>query len=126
MSGERITRLFELGAEPERRSWVERYLNFMEERGTPVAHLPIVGKKPLDLWKFYTAVREIGGLAMVNRWGSFCCQEANRSAQGSLVLLDSQNMKKVPEVEVGFTSTALQKKQRRDLAGRLEGRGILT
>lgn len=71
MSGERITRLFELGAEPERRSWVERYLNFMEERGTPVAHLPIVGKKPLDLWKFYTAVREIGGLAMVNRWGSF-------------------------------------------------------
>lgn len=90
MSGERITRLFELGAEPERRSWVERYLNFMEERGTPVAHLPIVGKKPLDLWKFYTAVREIGGLAMVNRWGSFCCQEANRSTQGSLVLVDSQ------------------------------------
>lgn len=67
MSGERITRLFELGAEPERRSWVERYLNFMEERGTPVAHLPIVGKKPLDLWRLYTAVREIGGLAMVKK-----------------------------------------------------------
>lgn len=69
VSGERITRLFELGAEPERRSWVERYLNFMEERGTPVAHLPVVGKKPLDLWKLYTAVREIGGLAMVNHRG---------------------------------------------------------
>lgn len=65
LSGERITRLFELGVEPERRSWVERYLNFMEERGTPVAHLPAVGKKPLDLWKLYIAVREIGGLAMV-------------------------------------------------------------
>lgn len=65
LGGERITRLFELGAEPERRSWVERYLNFMEERGTPVAHLPAVGKKPLDLWKLYTTVREIGGLAMV-------------------------------------------------------------
>lgn len=51
--------------EPERRSWVERYLNFMEERGTPVSHLPAVGKKPLDLWKLYIAVREIGGLAMV-------------------------------------------------------------
>lgn len=37
----------------------------MEERGTPVAHLPAVGKKPLDLWKLYIAVREIGGLAMV-------------------------------------------------------------
>ena len=67
VSGERITRLFEFGVEPERRSWVERYLNFMEERGTPVSHLPAVGKKPLDLWKLYIAVREIGGLAMVTR-----------------------------------------------------------
>ncbi|XP_073339905.1 AT-rich interactive domain-containing protein 1B-like [Pagrus major] len=67
LSGERITRLFELGVEPERRGWVERYLNFMEERGTPVAQLPAVGKKPLDLWKLYIAVREIGGLAMVNK-----------------------------------------------------------
>ncbi|KAF3701377.1 AT-rich interactive domain-containing protein 1B [Channa argus] len=67
LSGERVSRLYELGVEPERRSWVERYLTFMEERGTPVAQLPIVGKKPLDLWKLYMAVREIGGLAMVNK-----------------------------------------------------------
>uniref|UniRef100_A0A8C3FZB8 AT-rich interaction domain 1B n=1 Tax=Cyclopterus lumpus TaxID=8103 RepID=A0A8C3FZB8_CYCLU len=67
LSGERITRLFELGVEPERRGWVERYLTFMEERGTPVTQLPTVGKKPLDLWKLYVAVREIGGLAMVNK-----------------------------------------------------------
>ncbi|MED6233310.1 AT-rich interactive domain-containing protein 1B [Ataeniobius toweri] len=39
----------------------------MEERGTPVPQLPFVGKKPLDLWKLYVAVREIGGLAMVNK-----------------------------------------------------------
>ncbi|XP_074465964.1 AT-rich interactive domain-containing protein 1B-like isoform X5 [Sebastes fasciatus] len=67
LSGERITRLFELGVEPERRGWVERYLTFMDERGTPVTQLPAVGKKPLDLWKLYIAVREIGGLAMVNK-----------------------------------------------------------
>uniref|UniRef100_A0A3B4FIB4 AT-rich interaction domain 1B n=1 Tax=Pundamilia nyererei TaxID=303518 RepID=A0A3B4FIB4_9CICH len=66
-SGDRIARLYELGGEPERRGWVERYLNFMEERGTPVSQLPTVGKKPLDLWKLYMAVREIGGLAMVNK-----------------------------------------------------------
>ncbi|XP_049596516.1 AT-rich interactive domain-containing protein 1B isoform X2 [Syngnathus scovelli] len=66
-SGERVSRLYELGVEPERRMWVERYLSFMEERGTPVSQLPIVGKKPLDLWKLYIAVREIGGLAMVNK-----------------------------------------------------------
>nr|XP_057945828.1 AT-rich interactive domain-containing protein 1B isoform X1 [Doryrhamphus excisus] len=65
--GERIVRLYDLGVEPERRSWVERYLSFMEDRGTPVSQLPVVGKKPLDLWKLYVAVREIGGLAMVNK-----------------------------------------------------------
>ncbi|XP_034015252.1 AT-rich interactive domain-containing protein 1B [Thalassophryne amazonica] len=67
LAGDRMARLCELGMEPERRSWVERYLTFMEERGTPVAQLPNVGKKPLDLWKLYMAVREIGGLAMVNK-----------------------------------------------------------
>ncbi|XP_060938966.1 AT-rich interactive domain-containing protein 1B [Limanda limanda] len=67
LSGQRISRLFELGVEPERRGWVERYLTFMEERGTAVSQLPAVGKKPVDLWKLYLAVREIGGLAMVNK-----------------------------------------------------------
>lgn len=49
----------------------------MEERGTPVSHLPIVGKKPLDLWKLYIAVREIGGLAMVTFGERMGWQEQN-------------------------------------------------
>lgn len=65
MTNEKITRLYEMGPEPERRMWVDRYLSFMEERGTPVPNLPAVGKKPLDLCRLYQAVREIGGLAMV-------------------------------------------------------------
>eukprot|EP00063_Salmo_salar_P090995 XP_014065830.1 PREDICTED: AT-rich interactive domain-containing protein 1B-like isoform X2 [Salmo salar] len=67
MTNERITRLYDMGGEPERRGWVDRYLSFMEERGTPVPHLPAVGKKPLDLYRLYMVVREIGGLAMVNK-----------------------------------------------------------
>ncbi|XP_041703392.1 AT-rich interactive domain-containing protein 1B isoform X3 [Coregonus clupeaformis] len=67
MTNELITRLYDMGEEPERRGWVDRYLSFMEERGTPVPHLPAVGKKPLDLCRLYMAVREIGGLAMVNK-----------------------------------------------------------
>lgn len=65
MTSEKITRLYEMGSEPERRLWVDRYLSFMEDRGTPVHNLPAVGKKPLDLCRFYLAVRQIGGLAMV-------------------------------------------------------------
>ncbi|KAI1897375.1 hypothetical protein AGOR_G00082660 [Albula goreensis] len=67
MTNEKITRLYEMGGEPERRMWVDRYLSFMEERGTPVPNLPAVGKKPLDLCRLYMCVKEIGGLAMVNK-----------------------------------------------------------
>uniref|UniRef100_A0A3B4C3S4 ARID domain-containing protein n=1 Tax=Pygocentrus nattereri TaxID=42514 RepID=A0A3B4C3S4_PYGNA len=67
MTNEKISRLYEMGGEPERKSWVDRYLSFMEERGTPVPHLPAVGKKALDLCKLYMTVKELGGLAMVNK-----------------------------------------------------------
>ncbi|KAI1895894.1 hypothetical protein AGOR_G00111450 [Albula goreensis] len=67
LSGEKVGRLYEMGAEPERKQWVERYLSFMEERGTPVLSLPVVGKKPLDLCRLYMAVKDLGGLAMANK-----------------------------------------------------------
>lgn len=57
--------MYELGNEPERKLWVDRYLTFMEERGSPVSSLPAVGKKPLDLFRLYVCVKEIGGLAQV-------------------------------------------------------------
>lgn len=65
MTNEKITKLYEMGSEPDRRLWVDRYLSFMEDRETPVANLPAVGRKPLDLCRLYMAVRAIGGLAMV-------------------------------------------------------------
>uniref|UniRef100_A0A8C8J1C8 ARID domain-containing protein n=1 Tax=Oncorhynchus tshawytscha TaxID=74940 RepID=A0A8C8J1C8_ONCTS len=67
MTNEKIRILYEMGVEPERQVWVDRYLAFMEERGTPVPMLPAVGRKPLDLCRLYLCVREIGGLAMVNK-----------------------------------------------------------
>lgn len=66
-TGDKITKVYELGSEPERKLWVDRYLTFMEERGSPVASLPAVGKKPLDLFRLYVCVKEIGGLAQVNK-----------------------------------------------------------
>ncbi|XP_045150477.1 AT-rich interactive domain-containing protein 1B [Echinops telfairi] len=66
-TGEKITKVYELGNEPERKLWVDRYLTFMEERGSPVSSLPAVGKKPLDLFRLYMCVKEIGGLAQVNK-----------------------------------------------------------
>ncbi|KAF7232800.1 hypothetical protein EG68_09438 [Paragonimus skrjabini miyazakii] len=64
-------KLLEMGSEPERRGWLEHYVRFMEEIGKPLVGLPQVVKQPLDLYRFYLAVRERGGVLEVikaRRW----------------------------------------------------------
>ncbi|TNN11005.1 Trithorax group protein [Schistosoma japonicum] len=74
ISGQSLTgfhKLMEMGSEPERRPWLEHYIRFMDSIGKPVAGLPQVVKQPLDLYRFYVAVRERGGIAEVikaRRW----------------------------------------------------------
>uniref|UniRef100_A0A3B3BY74 AT-rich interactive domain 1Ab n=1 Tax=Oryzias melastigma TaxID=30732 RepID=A0A3B3BY74_ORYME len=67
ITNEKITRLYELGPEPERKMWVDRYLAFAEEKAMGMHNLPAVGRKPLDLFKLYVSVKEIGGLTQVNK-----------------------------------------------------------
>uniref|UniRef100_A0A6Q2Y8P6 ARID domain-containing protein n=1 Tax=Esox lucius TaxID=8010 RepID=A0A6Q2Y8P6_ESOLU len=66
-TNEKITRLYELGPEPERKMWVDRYLAFAEEKAMGMTNLPAVGRKPLDLFRLYVSVKEIGGLTQVNK-----------------------------------------------------------
>ncbi|XP_062867688.1 AT-rich interactive domain-containing protein 1A isoform X2 [Trichomycterus rosablanca] len=66
-TNEKITRLYELGPEPERKMWVDRYLAFAEEKAMGLSNLPAVGRKPLDLFRLYVSVKEIGGLTQVNK-----------------------------------------------------------
>ncbi|KAI4873030.1 hypothetical protein NFI96_028193 [Prochilodus magdalenae] len=66
-TNEKITRLYELGPEPERKMWVDRYLAFAEEKAMGMSNLPAVGRKPLDLFRLYVSVKEIGGLTQVNK-----------------------------------------------------------
>nr|XP_023659648.1 AT-rich interactive domain-containing protein 1A-like isoform X1 [Paramormyrops kingsleyae] len=66
-TNEKITRLYELGPEPERKVWVDRYLAFTEEKAMGMNNLPAVGRKPLDLFRLYISVKEIGGLTQVNK-----------------------------------------------------------
>ncbi|KAG7501142.1 AT-rich interactive domain-containing protein 1A-like [Solea senegalensis] len=67
ITNEKITRLYELGPEPERKMWVDRYLAFAEEKTMGMNNLPAVGRKPLDLFRLYVSVKEIGGLTQVNK-----------------------------------------------------------
>ncbi|XP_009871880.1 PREDICTED: AT-rich interactive domain-containing protein 1A [Apaloderma vittatum] len=66
-TNEKITKLYELGGEPERKIWVDRYLAFTEEKAMGMTNLPAVGRKPLDLYRLYVSVKEIGGLTQVNK-----------------------------------------------------------
>ncbi len=66
-TSEKITRLYELGPEPDRKIWVDRYLAFIEEKAMGMTHLPAVGRKPLDLFRLYMSVKEIGGMTQVNK-----------------------------------------------------------
>lgn len=65
-TNEKITKLYELGGEPERKMWVDRYLAFTEEKAMGMTNLPAVGRKPLDLYRLYVSVKEIGGLTQVS------------------------------------------------------------
>ncbi|XP_072316369.1 AT-rich interactive domain-containing protein 1A isoform X1 [Eucyclogobius newberryi] len=66
-TSDKITRLYELGPEPDRKMWVDRYLSFIEEKAMPMTNLPAVGRKPLDLFRLYVSVKEIGGMTQVNK-----------------------------------------------------------
>ncbi|XP_034031049.1 AT-rich interactive domain-containing protein 1A isoform X2 [Thalassophryne amazonica] len=66
-TNEKITRLYELGPEPERKMWVDRYLTFIDEKAMGMTNLPAVGRKPLDLFRLYISVKEIGGMTQVNK-----------------------------------------------------------
>ncbi|KAL0961648.1 hypothetical protein UPYG_G00353450, partial [Umbra pygmaea] len=67
ITNEKITRLYELGPEPERTMWVDSYLGFIEEKAISMTNLPAVGRKPLDLFRLYVSVKEIGGFIQVNK-----------------------------------------------------------
>ncbi|KAM8870006.1 AT-rich interactive domain-containing protein 1A isoform 4-T4 [Spinachia spinachia] len=66
-TNEKITRLYELGPEPDRKMWVDRYLAFIDEKAIGLSNLPAVGRKPLDLFRLYMSVKEIGSMAQVSK-----------------------------------------------------------
>lgn len=50
---------------PERRSWLDKLLAFMEERRTPITTCPTISKNPLDLFRLYIYVKDRGGFMEV-------------------------------------------------------------
>ena len=62
---ENLQRLYEIDDNPDRKSWLDKLLNFMEERGTPITQCPTISKNPLDLYKLYIYTKDRGGFLEV-------------------------------------------------------------
>ena len=64
---ENLQRLYEIDDNPDRKAWLDKLLNFMEERGTPITQCPTISKNPLDLYKLYIYTKDRGGFLEVHQ-----------------------------------------------------------
>ncbi|ESO07267.1 hypothetical protein HELRODRAFT_76486, partial [Helobdella robusta] len=62
-----LTRLCEMGREPERTPFLEKLFTFMQNRGTPITSLPSICKQVIDLFSLYFLVKEMGGMDELNK-----------------------------------------------------------
>lgn len=100
-----IQKLYEISDEPERRAFLDKYLQFQEERGQPLTQVPTISKIPLDLYRLYISVRERGGFSEVTKgklWKECgqLCNIANSSS--AAYTLRKQYMKHMLHFECKF------------------------
>ncbi|XP_049954826.1 trithorax group protein osa-like [Schistocerca serialis cubense] len=62
-----LCKLYEMDENHERRMWLDKLLQFMEECGTPISACPTISKNPLDLYRLYAYVKERGGFMEVTK-----------------------------------------------------------
>ncbi|KAK2710931.1 AT-rich interactive domain-containing protein 5B-like isoform X2 [Artemia franciscana] len=71
-------------------TFLEKLYKFMKSRGTPIDRLPVIGTEKLNLYKFYTVVKKVGGYDAVGTkrlWrrlylemGGYCSNNAAATA----------------------------------------------
>lgn len=60
-----LSKLYEMDDSQDRRLWLDKLLQFMDDRGTPISACPTISKNPLDLFRLYLYVKERGGFMEV-------------------------------------------------------------
>ncbi|XP_046669924.1 trithorax group protein osa isoform X4 [Homalodisca vitripennis] len=60
-----LSKLYEMDDAPDRRLWLDKLLQYMEDRGSPITTCPTISKNPLDLFRLYLYVKERGGFMEV-------------------------------------------------------------
>lgn len=91
--------------EPDRKHFLDKFLQFQEERGSALTQVPTISKIPLDLFRLYLSVKERGGFVEVTRakiWKECAniCNIANSSS--AAYTLRKQYMKHLLPFECKF------------------------
>ncbi len=98
-------KLYDMSDDPERRAFLDKLIQFQDERGTPISQCPTISKLPLDLFRLYLAVKERGGFVEVTRaklWKE-CTQVCNIATSSSAAYtLRKQYMKHLLPFECKF------------------------
>lgn len=100
-----IQKLYEMSDEPDRKPFLDKFLQYQEERGSALTQVPTISKIPLDLFRLYLSVKERGGFVEVTRaklWKDCAavCNIANSSS--AAYTLRKQYMKHLLPFECKF------------------------
>ncbi|KPM07258.1 AT-rich interactive domain-containing 3A-like protein [Sarcoptes scabiei] len=100
-----VQKLYEMSDEPERKLFLDKYFQFLDERATPLNQVPTISKVPVDLYRLYMLVKERGGYLEVTRsklWKD-CAQFCNiANSSSASYTLRKQYMKHLLPFECKF------------------------
>ena len=70
---EGANKLYDMGDEPDRRSFLDKLFAYMDDKGSPITAMPTISKQPIDLFKLYVLVKEKGGIVEVSKVPNLKC-----------------------------------------------------
>ncbi|ODM95635.1 Trithorax group protein osa [Orchesella cincta] len=62
-----LQKLYDMDDNPDRRGFLDKLMQYMDEHNTPITACPTISKNPLDLFRLYFLVKERGGFLEVTK-----------------------------------------------------------
>lgn len=60
-----LNELYSMYDDPDRRLFLDKLIRYMNEKGKPIDRCPTISKQPLDIYRLYLTVKEMGGYVEV-------------------------------------------------------------
>uniref|UniRef100_T1IQ74 ARID domain-containing protein n=1 Tax=Strigamia maritima TaxID=126957 RepID=T1IQ74_STRMM len=100
-----LNKLYDISDDPERRSFLDRLMQFNDERGSALTQCPTISKQPLDLFKLYLVLKDRGGFVEVTKskqWKDVAGQIGIGASSSAAYTLRKQYVKHLLPYECKF------------------------